>query len=268
MGKRPLLLVGIGTILTTALLSSAAAQWPTNSGANRVFIRDVIRGRDRSSPLLANAVQRALFTTASQNSIDPRLVMAIAGAESQFASDGSRCVTRRRNAYGWGGGWPSDAVCLANPPPPVGTCCFSYGNFADSTTAVTAGLRRLYVSPGYRLEEFVTPPGPGAYCVGSRCADWARTVGYFLGAMGANGDPDNREFSFGGDCCFGDCDYDGQVAVNELVAMVNIALGQTGPHACWNGINSDTRTVTIVEIIRAILVALNSHPGCLFTAPP
>ena len=55
--------------------------------------------------------------------------------------------------------------------------------------------------------------------------------------------------------CAGDCDGGGSVTVNEIIILVNIALGDAGPSACPSGIPSGT-DVTITLIIEAIDHAL------------
>jgi hypothetical protein len=58
--------------------------------------------------------------------------------------------------------------------------------------------------------------------------------------------------------CDGDCDGSGDVTVNELITMVNIALGNAQPSACSSGIPSGVE-VDIALIIQAVNAALN---GC------
>lgn len=59
--------------------------------------------------------------------------------------------------------------------------------------------------------------------------------------------------------CSGDCNADGQDTIDELVTLVNIALGTTQPSACPSGIPSGSE-VNIAFLVRAVLNALN---GCL-----
>lgn len=63
--------------------------------------------------------------------------------------------------------------------------------------------------------------------------------------------------------CVGDCNGDGTVAVNEIITMVNMALGsQTQLAACPNGIPltvTDVSQIDIAVIIQAVNSALN---GC------
>jgi cysteine-rich repeat protein len=60
------------------------------------------------------------------------------------------------------------------------------------------------------------------------------------------------------DPCIGDCDGSGEVTVNEIITLVNIALGEAHPSACSRGVPAGT-TVDVSLIIRAVNNALN---GC------
>ena len=59
--------------------------------------------------------------------------------------------------------------------------------------------------------------------------------------------------------CTGDCGLDGEVTVNELLVMVNIALGSTDVSACPAGDSNQDGFVTIDEILKAVNNAL---AGC------
>jgi hypothetical protein len=65
--------------------------------------------------------------------------------------------------------------------------------------------------------------------------------------------------------CVGDCNGDTQVTVDEIVTMVNIALGQANVSACQAGDPSGDGAVTVDEILQAVNNALNGCPpvgGC------
>jgi len=59
--------------------------------------------------------------------------------------------------------------------------------------------------------------------------------------------------------CVGDCNGDGEVAVNELVAMVNIALETAPTSQCRAGDANSDGAITVAEIVTAVSRALN---GC------
>ncbi len=60
--------------------------------------------------------------------------------------------------------------------------------------------------------------------------------------------------------CVGDCDGSGEVTVNEIITMVNIALGNADVAACVAGDQDGSREITIDEIIAAVNHALNGCP--------
>ncbi|MFI5364600.1 MAG: choice-of-anchor Q domain-containing protein [Candidatus Binatia bacterium] len=59
--------------------------------------------------------------------------------------------------------------------------------------------------------------------------------------------------------CVGDCNGDGQVAVDEILTMVNIALGAADAPSCLAGDANHDGSITIDEILAAVNNALN---GC------
>jgi hypothetical protein len=60
--------------------------------------------------------------------------------------------------------------------------------------------------------------------------------------------------------CAGDCDGSGAVAVNELVTLVNIALGSAEVATCLAGDANGDGAITIDEILTAVNNALNGCP--------
>src|SRR5262249_18638339 len=64
--------------------------------------------------------------------------------------------------------------------------------------------------------------------------------------------------------CTGDCNGDGEVTVNELITMVNIALGTAQVSACTAGDVNGDGEITVNEIVAGVNNALN---GCS-TPPP
>jgi hypothetical protein len=59
--------------------------------------------------------------------------------------------------------------------------------------------------------------------------------------------------------CAGDCGDDGQVTVDEILIMVNIALGNLDVSQCQGGDANHDGQITIDEILTAVNNALN---GC------
>jgi len=60
--------------------------------------------------------------------------------------------------------------------------------------------------------------------------------------------------------CAGDCDHSGNVTIDELLTLVNIALGTTPPAACLAGDLDRSGDITVDEILVAVNVALNRCP--------
>jgi hypothetical protein len=61
--------------------------------------------------------------------------------------------------------------------------------------------------------------------------------------------------------CVGDCGGDGEVTVNELLTMVNIALGNADVSTCTAGDTNQDGEITINEILAAVNNALNGCPA-------
>lgn len=64
--------------------------------------------------------------------------------------------------------------------------------------------------------------------------------------------------------CVGDCGGDREVTVDEIITMVNIALGSATVNACPVGDPSGDGEITVDEIVQAVNNALNGCPtsGC------
>ena len=60
--------------------------------------------------------------------------------------------------------------------------------------------------------------------------------------------------------CFGDCNFDGRIGINDLILAVSIALGRQGIERCDNLDIDNSGNITISELIRAVRGALR---GCL-----
>jgi len=61
--------------------------------------------------------------------------------------------------------------------------------------------------------------------------------------------------------CVGDCGADGEVAVDELITMVNVALGNEQVGTCTSGDANLDGQITINEILKAVHNALNGCPA-------
>lgn len=326
MSRRPV------TLLLLMLAPAAATAAPCIS-------RNTLEGylRNQASPLAAHV--DGFFASAQQWNVDPRLVVAVGGAESSFGKNGL-CATQRHNAWGWGGGYPN---------------CFSYPTWDAAIDAVTSGLRRLYLDLG-----LTTIPAIAAKYCATGCENWIPNVTLFY-EVELDGDPDNLEYM--GDCsaclrlggrvrsiasglnvrsipagmvlrqlplgavgtitggpqsaslndslyvwwaitwddgltagwsvedylacaasiptptpappsstptttptptatptvCAGDCNGDGTVTINDILAMVNVALGRLDVAACPPGDVNHDGSITIAEIVLALT---NAFQGC------
>jgi hypothetical protein len=60
--------------------------------------------------------------------------------------------------------------------------------------------------------------------------------------------------------CRGDCDGSGDVAINELITLVNIALGNAPISSCVAGDADESAMITINEIVAAVNAALSGCP--------
>jgi hypothetical protein len=65
--------------------------------------------------------------------------------------------------------------------------------------------------------------------------------------------------------CAGDCRGDGQVTVDEILTLVEIALGELPTSACASGDGNHDGQITVDEILVAVNHALN---GCVVTPTP
>jgi hypothetical protein len=61
--------------------------------------------------------------------------------------------------------------------------------------------------------------------------------------------------------CIGDCNHNNQVTVDEILTMVNIALGNTPVAACEAGDTNHDGQITVDEILAAVNNALNGCGG-------
>ena len=60
------------------------------------------------------------------------------------------------------------------------------------------------------------------------------------------------------EACSGDCDDDGSVSMDELLAAVDVSLGQEPPRPCSNADFDRNGVVTINELIAAVRFGLGA----------
>jgi len=134
---------------------------------------------EKGSPLAGLGAE--FVTSGRRHDVDPRLVVAIAGAETAFGTRLGCCdstgnvVENPYNAWNWfyKGGCPSP-----------------FDSWGDGIDRVTAGLRRLYLDQGLTTIETIgpkySPAEPGT---------WIRNVTSFYQTLG--GDPGDLTFKAG-----------------------------------------------------------------------
>jgi hypothetical protein len=118
------------------------------------------------------------------------------------------------------------------------------GEGFDLTWSTIDGGGGIVAGSGFDLSS-----GVGTYDAGRSAGSGYELEGGFLTVAGVEG----------GGGCVGDCNTDVQVTVDELVTMVNIALGNSGIAQCPAGDSSGDGLVTVDEILTAVNNALN---GC------
>ncbi len=105
-------------------------------------------------------------------------------------------------------------------------------------------------------------------CADSACQDCVCTVDSFCcDDLWDGGCVDIAEGDCPSEClcgdaliCPGDCNSDGQVAVNELIVGVNISLGSAPISECPAFDTGGDGTVTVNELIQAVNAALAGCP--------
>src|SRR5262245_6085080 len=61
--------------------------------------------------------------------------------------------------------------------------------------------------------------------------------------------------------CIGDCNFDRQIVVTELVSLVDIALGTKPTSECPSGDENHNRSIEVNELQKAVVYALVGCPS-------
>ena len=162
-------------------------------------------------------------------------------------------------------------VCVGGPN--ADDCCDVSTNCAPGVACV--GAQKVCLSGDFKGVSCLRD----SQCSGARCQSTGKFCngGDFSGySCVDDGDCLNQDGTPGGSCdaavsptpsptppppCTGDCDASGAVTVNELITMVNIALGLTPLTACPIGDADGSGDITVNEIITAVTFALSSCPA-------
>jgi len=152
--------------------------------------------------------------------------------------------------------------------PSVGQTIFFYLDFdiVGPGSAITAD--RLATLDGQPYCGFTGTSPPGAYF--AWCNDgWVATAGTHTlqwmldptNQVAETNESNNAASALwtSGGACTGDCSGDGEVTVNELITMVDIALGTTPVSTCSAGDANGDGEVTVNEIVAGVNHALS---GC------
>lgn len=139
----------------------------------------------------------------------------------------------------------------------------------DRGFVVAAGSRRANQTLEFQpTTDFFYRAASGSGNAGRAAADDAAYHGtrYYLAISPPSGVEPGRDYlatitvrSWVRPSCVGDCGGDSTVSVDELLRMVNIALGSSAMAECQAGDNNGDRGVTVDEILDAVHNAIN---GC------
>ncbi len=143
----------------------------------------------RGSPIAGNG--SVYFSSGVTYNVDPRLINAIAGAESSFGTNWAACPPSGFNAWSWF--YSRDGICANSP----------FTSFADGIRRVTSGIRRLYLNNNLNTIPLIAR----TYCA-EGCASWIPAVTQYYTQLG--GETSDLTFArtlidfeqFTGPCCF------------------------------------------------------------------
>jgi len=154
--------------------------------------------------------------------------------------------------------------------PAVGQTVYLHVGFRLTSPAGSVAVSRRARLDGVEFCAFTSEITPDDWF--SWCLDgWTATAGThtlqwdldYTNAVAETNESNNSAattWTSGGPSCAGDCDHSGEVAVSELVTMVNVALGSAALSACPVGDADGSGTIEVNEIIAAVNNALNGCP--------
>jgi hypothetical protein len=153
--------------------------------------------------------------------------------------------------------------------PSVGQTVYFYLDFRVVSSGDAILADRQATLDGQPYCGFTGTAAPGdyyAWCndgwiavAGSHTLRWDLDFNHALAETNENNNSASTGWTTGAAACGGDCNGNNEVTVNELVTMVNIALGTTPVSTCSAGDANANRQITIDEIVAGVNHALS---GC------
>ncbi|MFI5364735.1 MAG: proprotein convertase P-domain-containing protein, partial [Candidatus Binatia bacterium] len=244
------------TYTATPSLPPTATPTPTQTGAV-------------TSTATANATASRSPLGTATGTVSPSPKATASGTPSALGT-ATASPTGSRSASPTGGTVTPTPTGSQGPSPTAGTRTPTRAS-KFTYTATPTGLSTA-TPTGSRPSGSVTPTPTGSRPAGSVTPTGSASPG----TPGAKGTftptPTGSRPPFGGTpnvCggCVGDCNCNGRVTIDEILTMVNIALGNTDVSVCPAGDpNADAR-VTIDEILTAVNDALNMCPATVTPTP-
>jgi len=164
-------------------------------------------------------------------------------------------------------GVPADPVASDDTGPLYAPSVLAGFSEAMDPAMITGTTVRVVTSVGREVEAWVAWDGTLNQAVlvpREAWQDGSYTARVTTGVEDASGNPLAAEYSWsfriGASTCTGDCNDNVAVTIDELLTMVNIALGNADVMTCAAGDANHDEQVTIDEILAAVNVALNGCP--------
>ena len=147
-------------------------------------------------------------------------------------------------------------TALANPPYAFTSWVGSGGSFADATLSSTT----FNISGNATVTaNFSSPPTATNTSTPAATATPTSTLTFTNTPAGTN--TPTQTATPTPPVCTGDCDGSGDVTVNEIITLVNIALGSADISTCMAGDANKDGQITVDEILTAVNNALNGCPS-------